>query len=128
MLKSSDDRSGGPRSLSQEALERARGSTGHGFGNILSISAVGVLEQQAAQVLLAALSSFRTAKVGSEDLVKGGKVSGDAFKSCSVHLHPPKHGDGGIQILHQKSVVVVLDFGAKPSRWLERPDTPSGVC
>src|ERR671932_1636982 len=90
LLQGGDDRRSGPGCLRQEALERSRSSAGNSFGEVLSVASVGMLEQQAAQVLFAAGARFGSAEVGRELLMKGGKVSGYAVKRGSIHLHPPK--------------------------------------
>jgi hypothetical protein len=89
-LQGADDRSSGPGGFRQEALQRSRSSTGNSFGKVLGIPTVGMLEQQAAQVLFTPFARFGTAKVGREVLMKGGKVVRHAFERRSVHLHPPK--------------------------------------
>src|SRR5688500_2634604 len=53
VLEGSDEWRRGPGSLSQEALECSRSSARDSFGKVLGISTVSMLEQQAAQVLLA---------------------------------------------------------------------------
>src|SRR5215210_6455928 len=72
-LQGVEDGGGGPRSLCEEALKGARGGAGDGFGEVLGVAAVGLLDQEATQILFAAELSFLAAEEGGEVLMKGGQ-------------------------------------------------------
>jgi hypothetical protein len=111
LLQCIDDGSGSPGRLSQEALEGTGSSARHGFSKVLGVAAVSMLEQQAAQVLLAASLSFGTAKGGGEVLMKGGKVFRHALKRCRIHLASSQTLEMSSPPFYlKKSVVVILSL------------------
>jgi hypothetical protein len=80
-----NDRFMRPRGIGQEALEGAGIDATDSFGEIFGIAALGVLDEQAAQVAFGMLLHLLTAKQGGEVGVKGRKGGGNAVKSCVVH-------------------------------------------
>lgn len=63
----------GPWRLSQEALQAARRGTRNALSQVFGVAAVGLLDQQPAQVLLTVLPRFRAPKPGRKFLMKLGE-------------------------------------------------------
>ena len=74
-----------PGRLGEQALQRPRRGAGNRLGHVLGVAAVGLLHQQAAQVLLAAPLGLRAAKEGGELRMKGGKRRCHPLKLCRIH-------------------------------------------
>jgi hypothetical protein len=87
-LQPVNDRPIGPRRLGQEALQAARRCALDGLGQILGITAVGLLDQQTSQVLLAALTRFRAPKQGRKFLMKLGERCRHLFELDLVDVLP----------------------------------------
>jgi hypothetical protein len=84
-LQGIQEKASGPRRLGEQTLEGAWSSTINGFGDVLSVASISLLDQQTAEVLLAATLGLLASEERSEVLMKGRKRGRDSVKCGVIH-------------------------------------------